>query len=326
MIGSRFRDTSAANDPARTTSSVFRWNRFPARASQWVTRLSEGATDVRGESVRGVRRGLRNPVRCACGMEPQAFLELDRACEELILELSLARTTPGRSASARAGDSARQRAAVLGTGTGHPVPRDRRSGGRTARTTPWPNTSRSHARSSRCSPRFAKPTSGPTRISRADPGKYGSEPPKRGGRVIGAGAAALSLALTACGADGTAMPTADTSVDAERHSPPAADSGYVDFDPCAAFTPPFLAERRWDARPPQPRIEHMSSGTPWKGCPYRRVERVHLPRADHRRRRLEQPCVTSSRPPWPRPSATPRHCAIRPGPDVPGGCAVNIEM
>ncbi|WP_232839945.1 MULTISPECIES: DUF3558 domain-containing protein [Nocardia] len=145
---------------------------------------------------------------------------------------------------------------------------------------------------------------------------------RRGGRVIGAGAAALSLALTACGADGTAMPTADTSVTTATLTT-SADSGSINFDPCAALTPPFLAQRRWDARPPQPRIDNVG-GSPWKGCAYTASGAYTF------RVQTTDTTLIAVREKFPGAMATTvggrRAMRYEARPDVPGGCGINVEM
>ncbi|MET7768842.1 DUF3558 domain-containing protein [Nocardia sp. NPDC005366] len=143
--------------------------------------------------------------------------------------------------------------------------------------------------------------------------------------AAGLGVLALSLALTSCGEAGTAMPTTPPPVTTTTAvgASSSAGSGSIGFDPCAALTPQFLAQHRWDARAPQPRLDN-SGGSTWKGCLYVAASSYTF------RVQTTDTTLAAVREKFPSATATTisgrKALRYEARPDVPGGCTVNIEM
>ncbi|WP_330228581.1 DUF3558 domain-containing protein [Nocardia sp. NBC_00508] len=132
--------------------------------------------------------------------------------------------------------------------------------------------------------------------------------------------------LAACGGRTTATesPTPTTPGAAGAGSGASTGAGSpAAFDPCTALTPQLLAQRRWDAEPPEPK-QDSQGGVTWKGCRY--VAKagygfvVETTNGTLDQVRGKYPAAVDI-------SAGDRK-AVRyeARPDVPGGCTVNVEM
>lgn len=102
-----------------------------------------------------------------------------------------------------------------------------------------------------------------------------------------------------------------------------ANSAAVNFEPCTALTPLFLAQQGWDALPPSPR-HHTIAGITWAGCRYVATAGYGII--------VETTNATLDQIRQKFPAAAAISVATRPAlryqarPDVPGGCSINIAM
>ncbi|MFI9401235.1 DUF3558 domain-containing protein [Nocardia sp. NPDC052316] len=143
---------------------------------------------------------------------------------------------------------------------------------------------------------------------------------RSGGFAVAAGL----LLLTGCvGEKAAGTPTSATSTSSAVPKTSTESNPHAAFDPCAALTPQFLAQRQWNAKPPEPKQDSAGAVT-WKGCRY--VAKAGYGFViETTNNTLGQ--VRDKFPAAVEVPAGPRK-AVRyeARPDVPGGCSINIEM
>ncbi|WP_063037304.1 DUF3558 domain-containing protein [Nocardia pseudovaccinii] len=135
-------------------------------------------------------------------------------------------------------------------------------------------------------------------------------------------AAAIVLAACGGGSNSTSISTSATPVTSGASATPSSTSNAA-FDPCTALMSQFLSEHRWNARTPTPK-QDSTGDFQWKGCLYV-AQSTYTFRVQTTNGSLAQVRETF-------PAATELtidgRTALRyeARPDVPGGCAINIDM
>lgn len=144
-------------------------------------------------------------------------------------------------------------------------------------------------------------------------------------RTIGlvVGAAGLVM-LSGCGGRAPTDPavSATGAAGSSSHASPQTNP-HSAFDPCTALTSQFLAERRWDSKPPEPKQDGQGGFT-WKGCRY--VARagygfvIETTNGTLEQIRSKYPTAVDI------PAGDRKAVRYEARPDVPGGCTINVEM